>query len=69
MTEMWLDDEITDSYINILGYYLIRRNRTNIDSQGLMAVVFVCVYVKDNLPWKTISYENDMSDTIESICV
>ena len=42
LTETWLDDDISDSYMSIPGYYLIRRDRTNIEKAHGGGV---CVYI------------------------
>lgn len=47
LTETWLDDEISDSYVGIPGYFIIRRDRTSTvrDHGG-----GVSVYVKEDMP-------------------
>jgi hypothetical protein len=66
LTETWLDDEISNSYVGISGYFVIRKDRTSTvreDGDG------VCVYVKEDMSWGRLFLENEAAKEIESIWI
>jgi hypothetical protein len=66
LTETWLDDEISNSYVGISGYFVIRKDRTSKvreDGDG------VCVCVKEDISWGRLFLENEAAKEIESIWI
>lgn len=61
VTETWLDDSITNTEVNILGYTILRKDRNRCGGG-------VCMYVREDIAYTSLQLDS-VNNTDEMLCV